>query len=77
LLRGAGFQMETIVDETDAWGLILAERLRMYRKLRGEAEQAGTPAGHDDFYKCYVRFVDLVQKKLMGGARFAALKPLQ
>jgi sarcosine/dimethylglycine N-methyltransferase len=75
LLRAAGFQIETVVDETDAWGAILAERLRMYQKLRSEAEQAGTPAGHDDFYKSYVLFVDLVQKKSMGGARFAALKP--
>ena len=76
LMRGVGFELETIEDETAAWGDILAERLRMYQKLRGEAEQAGTPAGHDDFYKSYVLFVDLVQKKLMGGARFAALKPV-
>ena len=74
LLRGAGFQIESVEDETDAWGGILAERLRMYQKLRGEAEAAGAPAGYDDFYKSYVLFVGLVQKKLMGGARFAALK---
>ena len=47
----------------------------MYQKLRGEAEQAGAPAGHDDFYKSYVLFVSLVQQKLMGGARFTAVKP--
>ncbi|SDR64327.1 Methyltransferase domain-containing protein [Rhizobiales bacterium GAS113] len=75
LLRDAGFKIDRIDDETDAWGLILADRLRMYQKLRVEAEQAGRPAGHDDFYKSYVLFVDLVQKKAMGGARFAALKP--
>jgi sarcosine/dimethylglycine N-methyltransferase len=74
LLRGAGFEIEAIEDETEAWGVILAERLRMYEKLRGEAEAAGTPAGHDDFYKSYVLFVDLVQQKAMGGARFTALK---
>ena len=74
LLRKVGFEIETIEDETDAWGTILVERLRMYQKLRGEAERASTPAGHDDFYKSYVLFVDLVQKKIMGGARFAALK---
>jgi sarcosine/dimethylglycine N-methyltransferase len=55
-------------------GVILAERLRMYEKLRGEAEEAGTPAGHDDFYRSYVLFVDLVQQKAMGGARFTAVK---
>jgi SAM-dependent methyltransferase len=75
LLRGAGFAIESVEDETDRWSIILAERLRMYQKLRGEAEQAGTAAGHDDFYKSYVLFVSLVQRKIMGGARFAAVKP--
>jgi sarcosine/dimethylglycine N-methyltransferase len=75
LLRGAGFSIEKVDDETEAWGVILAERLRMYEKLRGEAEAAGTPAGHDDFYRSYVLFVDLVQRKAMGGARFTAVKP--
>lgn len=75
LLRAAGFAIESIDDETESWGTILAKRLRMYKKLRGEAEAAGTPAGHDDFYKSYVLFVDLVQRKAMGGARFASVKP--
>lgn len=75
LLRAAGFEIEAVDDETEAWGVILAERLRMYEKLRGEAEAAGTPSGHDDFYKSYVLFVDLVQRKAMGGARFTAVKP--
>ena len=74
LLRDAGFAIEATSDETVAWGIILAERLRMYERLRGEAEQAGTPAGHDDFYRSYVLFVDLVQRKAMGGARFTAVK---
>ncbi len=74
LLRGAGFVIEAVEDETEAWGVVLAERLRMYEKLRGEAEAAGTPSGHDDFYKSYVLFVDLVQRKAMGGARFTAVK---
>jgi sarcosine/dimethylglycine N-methyltransferase len=74
LLRDAGFEIEAVEDETEAWGVILAERLRMYEKLRGEAQAAGTPSGHDDFYKSYVLFVDLVQRKAMGGARFTAVK---
>jgi len=74
LQREAGFRIELIEDETVAWGEILAERLRMYRELRGEAEQAGAPSGHDDFYRSYVLFVALVQQKAMGGARFAAVK---
>lgn len=75
LLRRAGFAIEAVEDETDAWGLILAERLRMYERLRGEAKAAGTPSGHDDFYRSYVLFVGLVQEKAMGGARFTAVKP--
>jgi SAM-dependent methyltransferase len=74
LLRSAGFEIEAVEDETEVWGVILGERLRMYDKLRGEAEAAGTPAGHDDFYRSYVLFVDLVQRKAMGGARFTAVK---
>jgi SAM-dependent methyltransferase len=74
LLRGAGFVIEAVEDETEAWGVVLAERLRMYEKLRGEAEAAGTPSGHDDFYRSYVLFVDLVQEKAMGGARFTGVK---
>jgi SAM-dependent methyltransferase len=74
LLRAAGFEIESVEDETPAWGVILGERLRMYNKLRGEAEAAGTPSGHDDFYRSYVLFVDLVQRKDMGGARFTAVK---
>ena len=73
-LRDAGFEIEAIEDETESWGVILGERLRMYEKLRGEAEAAGTPAGHDDFYRSYELFVDLVQRKAMGGARFTAVK---
>ncbi|HLH90285.1 MAG TPA: methyltransferase domain-containing protein [Xanthobacteraceae bacterium] len=75
LLRDAGFEIESIEDQTDGWGTILADRLRMYQKLRREAEQAGAPAGHDDFYKSYVLFVSLVQRKVMGGARLVAIKP--
>ncbi|MGQ0686694.1 class I SAM-dependent methyltransferase [Bradyrhizobium sp.] len=74
LLRRAGFEVEAVDDETDAWGVILGERLRMYEKLRGEAQAAGKPSGHDDFYRSYVLFVDLVQRKAMGGARFTAVK---
>jgi len=74
LLRAAGFEIEAVEDATESWGVILGERLRMYEKLRGEAEAAGTPAGHDDFYRSYVLFVDLVQRKAMGGARFTAVK---
>ena len=74
LLRRAGFTLLSTEDLTAEWGEILRQRLAMYRKLRGEAEAAGTPAGHDAFYESYVRFVDLVTRAELGGGRFAAVK---
>jgi len=74
LLSEAGFAASSAEDLTAEWGQILRERLAMYRKLRGEAEAAGTPAGHDAFYDSYVRFVELVSAGEMGGGRFAAMK---
>jgi hypothetical protein len=35
----------------------------------------GTPAGHDAFHRSYVRFVELVVNKQLGGIRAAAEKP--
>ncbi len=74
LLEGAGFRIIAVDDLTPEWGVVLAERLAMYRKLREEAERAGTPPGHDAFHESYVRFVALVQSRELGGARFTAEK---
>jgi ubiquinone/menaquinone biosynthesis C-methylase UbiE len=75
LIGRAGFAVTSTEDLTAAWGAILTERLAMYRKLRGEAEAAHAPSGHDAFYESYVRFVDLVNQGQLGGARFVARKP--
>ena len=75
LICAAGFSMVSIEDLTAEWGIILKERLAMYNKLRGEAELAGTPTGHDAFYESYVRFVELVNAAELGGGRFTAEKP--
>jgi ubiquinone/menaquinone biosynthesis C-methylase UbiE len=74
LLESAGFRIIAVDDLTREWGVILAERLAMYRGLREEAERAGTPPGHDAFHESYVRFVALVQSGELGGARFTAEK---
>jgi ubiquinone/menaquinone biosynthesis C-methylase UbiE len=74
LLEDAGFRIVAVDDLAPEWGVILAERLAMYRKLRQEAERAGTPQGHDAFHESYVRFVALVQSGELGGARFTAEK---
>jgi sarcosine/dimethylglycine N-methyltransferase len=73
LLEAAGFSVVSAEDLTADWATILEQRLAMYRKLRGEAEQAGTPAGHDAFYRSYVRLVELVQSGELGGGRFTAV----
>jgi len=74
LIRRAGFSVNSVEDLTADWGVILKQRLAMYRKLREEAQAAGTPAGHDAFYESYVRFVDLVNDAALGGGRFAGQK---
>ena len=74
LIERCGFAVESTQDLTADWAVILKERLAMYLKLRGEAQQAQTAAGHDAFYESYVRFVALVQEGTLGGGRFAALK---
>jgi len=74
LVEGAGFEINSATDLTDEWGPILKERLAMYQRLREEARRAGTPMGHDAFHKSYIRFVELIQQRKMGGVRIVASK---
>jgi sarcosine/dimethylglycine N-methyltransferase len=74
LVESVGFRVISTKDLTEEWGPILKERLAMYQQLREEARQAGTPMGHDAFHKSYVRFVDLIQERKMGGVRMVATK---
>lgn len=74
LIESCGFAVAPPQDLTAEWAVILKERMAMYLKLRGEAQQARTAAGHDAFYESYVRFVALVQEGALGGGRFAAVK---
>ena len=74
LVEGAGFEINSATDLTDKWGPILKERLAMYQRLREEARRAGTPMGHDAFNKSYIRFVELIQQRKMGGVRIVASK---
>ena len=59
---------------TAEWGPILKERLAMHQRLREEARQAGTPMGHDAFHQSYIRFVELIQQRKLGGVRIVASK---
>ena len=74
LVESVGFKVISTKDLTEEWGPILKERLAMYRLLREEARQAGTPMGHDAFHQSYIRFVDLIQQRKMGGVRIVATK---
>ena len=74
LVESSGLRVLSATDLTDKWGPILKERLAMYQRLREEARQAGTPTGHDAFHRSYVRFVELIQQRKLGGIRIVALK---
>jgi ubiquinone/menaquinone biosynthesis C-methylase UbiE len=75
LLEATGFRIESIEDMTEEWGPILRQRLAMYQAMRLEAEAAGTPVGHDAFHRSYVRFVELILARQLGGIRATAVKP--
>jgi len=75
MIAEVGFEAVSMDDLTADWGDILAERLEMYRKLRTQTAQAGTPSGDDAFFDSYVRLVDHVRQRKLGGARFSAVKP--
>jgi cyclopropane fatty-acyl-phospholipid synthase-like methyltransferase len=74
LVENSGFRVRSATDLTDEWGPILEERLAMYQRLREEARQGGTPTGHDAFHRSYVRFVELIQQRKLGGIRIVAVK---
>jgi sarcosine/dimethylglycine N-methyltransferase len=72
LVESAGFGVDTVVDLSMEWKAVLRERLAMYQRLRGEAERAGTPPGHDAFHRSYIRFVALIEEGVLGGVRIGA-----
>ncbi len=74
LVEGVGLKVLSVTDLTEAWRPILKERLAMYQQLREEARQSGTPVGHDAFHESYIRFVDLIQQRKLGGVRIIANK---
>jgi cyclopropane fatty-acyl-phospholipid synthase-like methyltransferase len=74
LVESGGLNVLSATDLTDEWGPILKERLAMYQRLREEARHAGTPVGHDAFHQSYIRFVELIQQRKLGGVRIVASK---
>ncbi|MBR0775638.1 methyltransferase domain-containing protein [Bradyrhizobium diazoefficiens] len=74
LVESVGFRVISAQDLTEEWGPILKQRLAMYQRLREDARQAGTPMGHDAFHESYIRFVDLIQERKLGGVRVVGAK---
>lgn len=74
LVESVGFSVISTKDLTEEWGPILKQRLAMYQQLREDARQAGTPMGHDAFHESYIRFVDLIQERKLGGVRIVAVR---
>jgi sarcosine/dimethylglycine N-methyltransferase len=74
LVESAGLKVVLSKDLTEEWRPILKQRLAMYQRLREEARQAGTPMGHDAFHQSYIRFVELIQQRKLGGLRIVATK---
>ena len=74
LVESVGFKIVSRTDLTDEWRPILKKRLSMYQRLREDARQAGTPMGHDAFHVSYVRFVELIKERKLGGVRIIAVK---
>ena len=74
LVESVGLEVISTKDLTEEWGPILKERLAMYQRLREEAREAGTPMGHDAFHESYIRFVELIQQRKLGGVRLVATK---
>jgi sarcosine/dimethylglycine N-methyltransferase len=72
LVESAGFTIDTVIDLSAEWKVLLRERLAMYQRLRGEAESVGTPQGHDAFHRSYIRFVALIEEGALGGVRIGA-----
>jgi sarcosine/dimethylglycine N-methyltransferase len=75
LLKGAGFGEVRVVNLSAIWIPILRERLAMYRRLREETCIRTGVDSHADYVAFYERFVGLVEKGALGGARFAGTKP--
>lgn len=75
LVESAGLAVDAVTDLSGEWRMVLRERLAMYQRLRGEAERAGAPQGHDAFHRSYIRFVALIEEGSLGGVRIAARRP--
>jgi sarcosine/dimethylglycine N-methyltransferase len=71
-VTSTGFKLVSATDLTEEWRPVLRDRLAMYQRLREDARLAGTPMGHDAFHESYIRFVELIQQRKLGGIRLIA-----
>jgi len=74
MLEDAGFASIAISDLTQEWAPVLKARLEMYEGLRRDAQAATGEDPHTAYCEFYRRFVDLVDRRILGGARVVAIK---
>jgi hypothetical protein len=75
VLGRAGFAEVRVVNLSALWMPLLEERLAMYRRLRAETAARTGDDRHAEYCAMYERFVALVARGALGGARFAGFKP--
>ena len=75
LVIGAGFRVRSEEDLTAQWGVILAERFRMYTALRDEARSCRQPPGRRRVLQ-RLRAVrgSWFRQRQLGGVRMVAQK---
>ena len=74
LVEGTTLTVLSFTDLTDECGPILKDHLAIFQRLREVPPQARTPLGHDAFHELYIRFVELVQQRKLGGITIVATK---
>jgi SAM-dependent methyltransferase len=75
LVAGAGFDPVEAEDLSDQWRDILRARLEMYRGMEDDTVALLGADSHRAFIEGYEVFIDRIESKKLGGARFVATKP--
>jgi len=74
MLEDAGFASIAVSNLSQEWAPVLKARLEMYEGLRRDAQAATGEDPHEKYCAFYRRFVDLVDRRILGGARVVAIK---
>ena len=75
-LSSAGFVDAQSEDISAWWSEILRERLRMYQTKKEETENLFGVSRHREFMEAYEIFVQAMEERRLGGARFKAFRDI-